>query len=205
MAAVVAAGAKKAARKKAAGGAAGARRRPRAQGPDTSSGKATASDVRQLKAQARLRDNADPYKRAYEAGEAGEPIPEDLAGDPDLEAVHASGAEDARRQSAGSSASTPSTARGSGSGRGPGRGTRLANDGAGFLLGLVGYALLHNYLRGGVPQAKAWLSAKFLNRVATSDIAPPVAPATPARPSTPRRPTPPWAVDRGGRSGQVQR
>lgn len=205
MAAVVAAGAKKAARKKAAGGAAGARRRPRTKGPDTSSGKATKSDVASLKERARLRENADPYKRAYEAGEAGEPIPSDLAGDPDLEDVYRSAVEDTRRGGAGASSSSPSPGRGSGSARSTGRPTRLANDGAGFLLGLFAYALLHNYLRGGVPQAKAWLSAKFLNRVTPGNIAAPVAPATPSRPSTPTRAAQPWAVDRGGRSGQVQR
>lgn len=38
------------------------------------------------------------------------------------------------------------------------------NDGAGFLLGLIGYALFINFLRGGPEQVRGWLSAKFLNR-----------------------------------------
>ncbi|MFD9053284.1 hypothetical protein [Streptomyces zaomyceticus] len=36
--------------------------------------------------------------------------------------------------------------------------------GAGVVLGIFGYALLVNYLRGGPTQVKAWLSNKFVNK-----------------------------------------
>lgn len=40
----------------------------------------------------------------------------------------------------------------------------IPGNGAGFLLGLVGYALLVNFMRGGLPQVKGWIGAKFLNK-----------------------------------------
>jgi hypothetical protein len=40
----------------------------------------------------------------------------------------------------------------------------IPGNGAGFLLGLVGYALLVNFMRGGMPQVKGWIGAKFLNK-----------------------------------------
>ncbi|MFE7413139.1 hypothetical protein [Streptomyces laurentii] len=39
--------------------------------------------------------------------------------------------------------------------------------GAGIVLGVVGYALLVNFLRGGPSQVKTWLAAKFVNKPAT--------------------------------------
>lgn len=36
---------------------------------------------------------------------------------------------------------------------------------AGFVLGLVGYALVLSYIRGGPAGAKAWIAAKFWNQV----------------------------------------
>lgn len=44
------------------------------------------------------------------------------------------------------------------------RAPAVVNDGAGFLLGLVLYALALNYLQGGTPQVKGWLGAKFVNK-----------------------------------------
>lgn len=40
----------------------------------------------------------------------------------------------------------------------------VVDEGAGFVLGLVAYALLLNYLRGGIPAVRGWLAAKFINR-----------------------------------------
>lgn len=40
----------------------------------------------------------------------------------------------------------------------------------GLMLGVFGYALLVNFLRGGPKQARAWLAAKFVN--STSDTGP---------------------------------
>jgi hypothetical protein len=38
------------------------------------------------------------------------------------------------------------------------------DDGAGLLLGLFAWVLTMQYLRGGTPQVKRWLRAKFLNQ-----------------------------------------
>lgn len=53
-------------------------------------------------------------------------------------------------------------------------------DGSGLLLGMFGYALAVNFLRGGTPQMKAWVTAKFLNKTVT-----PPPPATPVIPGGP--------------------
>lgn len=42
------------------------------------------------------------------------------------------------------------------------RGT--VDNGAGFVLGLLGFAMLRNYLQGGWSGVGAWLSAKFVNK-----------------------------------------
>lgn len=66
-----------------------------------------------------------------------------------------------------------------------------ANQGAGILLGLFAYALLVNYLQGGVKGTKAWLSAKFLNRPTGGAAKPrtPIKAATPtANTAVPARP-----------------
>jgi len=49
---------------------------------------------------------------------------------------------------------------------------------AGFVLGVLADVLLINYLKGGFPQVKAWLAAKFLNRVGSTSTTPAPAPAT---------------------------
>lgn len=38
-------------------------------------------------------------------------------------------------------------------------------DGSGFLLGMFAYIMVINYIRGGLPQVKAWWFAKFVNKV----------------------------------------
>jgi hypothetical protein len=79
--------------------------------------------------------------------------------------------ERARASGATSGAARPAARRGgggatSGAARPAARrgGGGLVDDGAGFILGLVAYALLVNYLRGGVPAVRGWLAAKFINR-----------------------------------------
>lgn len=54
--------------------------------------------------------------------------------------------------------------------------------GAGFLLGVIAYALALNYLRGGPDAARGWLAAKFLNRPYAAPPAAALTPETPARP-----------------------
>jgi len=51
-----------------------------------------------------------------------------------------------------------------------------ASDGAGFVLGLIGYALVRNYLTGGWSGVGDWFKAKFLNETSapTSSGPPPL-------------------------------
>jgi hypothetical protein len=44
----------------------------------------------------------------------------------------------------------------------------VVDNGAGFLLGLFGYALLINWIRGGPGQSWAWVKAKFVNQADTT-------------------------------------
>lgn len=69
-------------------------------------------------------------------------------------------------------------------GAGAAKAGSVANDGAGILLGMFAYALLVNYLAGGVAGTRAWLSAKFLNRP-NGHAAVPRQPTTAAAPSGP--------------------
>ncbi len=74
--------------------------------------------------------------------------------------------------------------------------TRAGGDVAGFLLSLIGYALVLNYLEGGPAQVRGWLAAKFLNQPyqpatsAPSAAAPPSSPAAPSTGSAPRPASP---------------
>jgi hypothetical protein len=43
----------------------------------------------------------------------------------------------------------------------------VAHTGGTVILAAIGYALTIQYFRAGTPGVKAWLAAKFLNRVAT--------------------------------------
>ncbi len=143
---------------KAAGGTAGkagARARSRA-GAAGDVGAPTAADNRALRAELGAADVA--YQNAYEAGVAGEPFDPQLLGDdkPTRDA-YAAGVADRRRESR---ERVLGQARGAAGVRGP----DFVNDGAGFLLGLIVYALALNYLQGGAAQARGWIAAKFVNR-----------------------------------------
>src|SRR2546421_8321563 len=52
----------------------------------------------------------------------------------------------------------------------------VASDGAGFVLGLIVYALGLNFIRGGWPAVAGWFGAKFINKPYTG----PVSQVTPA-------------------------
>lgn len=138
----------------------------------SNAGPMTAGDRKRLKAQARGRD--EELAAAFDAGRKGGPRPED----PELGRYFDDGAKQARTEGRRERLEQV------GSSKPVQRAGGIANDGAGFLLGLVAYALLANFLRGGAAGARAWLSAKFVNRV--SDAATPIAPA---RPATPTKPT----------------
>lgn len=68
----------------------------------------------------------------------------------------------AKKRASGSSSGSRSAPRSSAR-RGTLGGAPSLHDGAGLLLGAFAYALFINYVRGGFPQMKAWLRAKFLN------------------------------------------
>lgn len=110
----------------------------------------TASDDQALRSELRSQDAV--YQAAYEAGQRGEALGDEAtddqraaweAGDAERRAARRSQVVDTARRPAGGA----------------------VNDGAGFLLGLVLYALVLNYIQGGAGQARAWVAAKFLNRV----------------------------------------
>lgn len=82
------------------------------------------------------------------------------------------------------------------------RSTAGSGDGtiSGFLLGLLGTAVFINFMRGGTPQVRQWVDAKFTNTVVA-----PAAAATPGgsgKPGLPGAgaPTPP-STSGGGASG----
>lgn len=54
---------------------------------------------------------------------------------------------------------------------GPGRAHSTADSGAGILLGMVGYVIVVNFLRGGFPAVKGWFGAKFVNKAYTGTLA----------------------------------
>lgn len=78
-------------------------------------------------------------------------------------------------------------------GRSPVPGGNVAEEGAGFLLGLFAYALLVNFLRAGPAGVRAWLAAKFINKTST----PATAPTNPSMSPTTLRYTPESALHGG--------
>lgn len=106
-----------------------------------------------MRREGRRRDRG--YEAAYQAGLEGLELDPD-ADDQTRQAHEAGQAERRRRRSdrifeAGRNV--------------PGiRGPAPISDGAGFVLGLLVYALVLNFLQGGAPQARGWLAAKFINK-----------------------------------------
>jgi hypothetical protein len=89
------------------------------------------------------------YERAYGEAQASRrrpSSPPDTAGSPAGAPASAS-----RPSSPASARSAPSVA-------------WVPKDAAGFVLGLIGYALFINWVQGGLPQAKGWIAAKFINK-----------------------------------------
>lgn len=146
-----------------AAGAAGTATRARTAskgGQALASGPATKGDVKRLRRQAAAGD--DLLQQAYQAGQDGTPFDESLFADTaGARDAWQSGADErtagARQQHLDSARNTAGAVARPG---GPG----WVNDSAGWVLGLLVYALALNYLRGGAPQAKGWIAAKFLNR-----------------------------------------
>jgi len=160
---------------------------PRAPGPVLDNeGRATKTDQDRLRRHAAERD--ETYKRGYQDAKAGHDGRRPL--DPRLEEYYNAGRDFARAEdrepavadepiAAGEPRPQPAPAR-TNAQPGPGAGAaggapaysfEIGNQGASFLLGLVGYALVLNYLRYGWPGVTGWLSAKFLNKVTIGQTA----------------------------------
>lgn len=104
--------------------------------------------------------------------------PDQVSGDEELQGLYEQGYRQGHRQSrrqAGrqtvSRATAPAVK----------RATSWSHEGAGFLLGLVAFALGRSYLLGGPAGVKAWLKAKFLNEASPG----PGGTTTPATPTAP--------------------
>jgi hypothetical protein len=149
--------------KSAKGGA-----RPAKGGRADRSAPATAGDVGRLRRQAAQGDAL--LQSAYEAGQDATPFEElvvDVREAPGAREAYEAGRAENRSAGRSSAADTARSAAGSVAGvRGPG----LVNDGAGFVLGLILYALVLNYVQGGPSQARGWIAAKFLNRPFSKDL-----------------------------------
>lgn len=135
-------------------------------------GQELASDRRARRAAAAGRDA--PLEAAYNAGRRGDDPAEYQSSD-ELWSYYQDGARAAKAEQRSARVDKLQGQAGAKAGT-------VANDGAGFLLGLLAYALMANYLRGGTPAVRAWLAAKFLNRAGSAGT--PVA-ATPPRPAQP--------------------
>jgi hypothetical protein len=141
---------------------------------------------------------------AYQAGVNGDPLPEDATDDERL--AHQSGAEErgyrsGRREGrtgSSSSSSKKSSSSSAGSSRQgaqafnplpaagqavKGPSIEIANQGAALIAGLIGAALVINYVKYGWPGVTGWLSAKFTNKVT-------IGAATSPSSGTPTAPTP---------------
>jgi hypothetical protein len=144
----------------------------------------------------RGRDRA--YAAAYKAGRAGKPAPDD-ADEPTRQAWE-TGAED--RTAPPAEPSNPRSSPAKGSSTSPSPLTRTAGGASrafplpipgepgGFLLGIVAYTLALNFIQGGAGQVRAWLAAKFLNRVGGASSSAPPAAKPPAPAATYPSPTP---------------
>lgn len=155
---------------------------------DTSDGAERTSDRRARRAKATERDK--PLEDAYNAGRRGDDPAEWQTSD-ELYGYYQDGAKAARAETRGARVSQ---LRGDAVGKAGG----AAADGAGFVLGLIAYALLANFLRGGKPAVRDWFAAKFLNETRSSDGRRAEKPAAPTKPESPGRYAIPATPYRGG-------
>lgn len=149
-----------AARAAGAAGTANKARKASKSGKADRSGPASKGDVARLKRQASVSD--DLSQQAYQAGQDGTPFNPQIFGDDQ-------GARDAWQagadeRAAGARQDRIDTATGAARKVARPGGPGFVNDSAGWVLGLVVYALVLNYLQGGAAQARGWLGAKFINR-----------------------------------------
>lgn len=172
----------------------------RGPGPDTTSTKATGADRRHLRARAAKSDAdiADAYKRGHADAKAGHPHGHSAPLEGYLDDYYDQGYQDGtaerRPTTPAGDTSSPADPEGAEGGRpAPAPAATPApwfnpsvpkieadEQGASFLLGLVAYALVLNYLSAGWPGVKAWMSAKFLNKPSTPTPGPGTAVLIPA-------------------------
>lgn len=133
------------------------------------------------------RARADEHKRARAAGRAGGGRAE-FEDDPELVDSFDAGARDRSGGGRPASGRRPSTPRWSP----PKPAADFVSDGSGFLLGLIGYALVLNYIRGGPAAVRGWFAAKFMNKPYQPST--PLAPTTPAAPDFGRPPSTPSGI-----------
>ena len=157
-----------------------------AAGAAAGAGTPTKADTAHFKRGAAARDRE--RDGAYWAGHRGETA-DNIAGDTELEDLYREGQADrgkdpaqrnppSTRQSAGPGRSSSSSGQGNGwASRAAGGTVRSltssvdTDDLAGLVMGMLGYVIVINYLRGGLPQVKGWFAAKFLNRPYTAAAA----------------------------------
>lgn len=153
---------------------AGQQTRGRTSGRAISDGRELASDRRARRKAASERDR--PLEQAYNAGLRGEDPAQFQVSD-ELYGYYQDGQRAAKAQARAERGEQLRGAAGA-------RAGSAASDGAGFVLGLIAYAILANYLRGGVPAVRAWFAAKFLNKTGAGAARPsPV--GAPPRPAAP--------------------
>lgn len=152
------------------------------------------SDVRAMKSRARSRDDTigDAYNAGAADAAAGTPGAHRPT-DPELADYYDAGLDDTTsapggarrgggRRGGGGSRGPGRSGGGRGGGSGPGRGpgfgsggpsllsrggakaSSAGQSGAGIILGMVAYAVIINYLRGGAPAVRGWFAAKFTNK-----------------------------------------
>jgi hypothetical protein len=148
--------------------------------------KADNAGFRRVAAAADRRRNA-----AYQAGVTGSQPREAFDGDPELGDLHDQGrAEASSTKRAAKRSARLGRARSSSSrwAKGAVRKGVVApvtarvgsDDLAGVVVGMLGYIVVINYLRGGLPAVRGWFAAKFLNRPYTGPLPVKTGPATAA-------------------------
>lgn len=112
--------------------------------------------------------------------------PAQVHSDPELQGYYEQGHHDhvreARRDAVAQRVGPPAT-------KAFGSAKSAGGNGAGFILGLVAYALVRNFLTGGWAGDRAWLAAKFLNKVESPVVTKPTKPTKPSTGSKPTSPT----------------
>ncbi len=135
-----------------------------ATGPKPSTGQSTPPPGAPSGGRRKRRTSAQARQhRAYELGRRGRPLPDDLAADPDAAGAYGDGANDVAQADKAPTGGGPAPSTSSARPTTVSKPVRLPS-GGGFVLGVLAYAVVLNYLQGGPTQVRRWLAAKFVNR-----------------------------------------